>query len=181
MLALRQELREEQGLPLTPSAEAPPLRLTRDIMERVLMARLTDPPPGYPQPPLEYLLGCYGRASAASRGLPALSDKQALAHLQATLANSRALVVSYAGLMLTMDMFPQVGSLRCRPTPLPAGTRSTDPAFKLPAAITTCRREVESATSAEEAGEPRVLSLRGHGMAVPCVSTWRVHVTWLGQ
>jgi ubiquitin conjugation factor E4 B len=127
-------LREEQGLALTPSAEAPPLRLKRDIMERVLMARLTDPPPGYPQPPLEYLLGCYGRASAASRGLPALSDKQALAHLQATLANSRALVVSYAGLMLTMDMFPQVTPMSCRPVPQTIATKSAVPAVTLPAA-----------------------------------------------
>ncbi len=98
------------------------------------MARLTDPPPGYPQPPLEYLLGCYGRASAASRGLPALSDKQALAHLQATLANSRALVVSYAGLMLTMDMFPQVTPMSCRPVPQTIATKSAVPAVTLPAA-----------------------------------------------
>ena len=105
---LRQELREEQGLPAAPSAEAPPLRLKRDVMERVLMSRLTDPPAAYPQPPLAYLLGCYTRASAASRSLPSLSNKQALAQLQATLAAGKALVVSYAGLMLTMDMFPQV-------------------------------------------------------------------------
>ena len=104
----RQELREEQGLPAAPSPEAPPLRLKRDIMERVLMSRLTDPPAGYPLPPLVYLIGCYTRASAASRSLPSLSNKQALAQLQATLAAGKALIVSYAGLMLTMDMFPQV-------------------------------------------------------------------------
>jgi len=106
--ALRQELREEQGLPAASSPEAPPLRLKRDIMERVLMSRLTDPPADYPRPPLLYLIGCYARASAASRSLPSLSNKQALAQLQATLAAGKALIVSYVGLMLTMDMFPQV-------------------------------------------------------------------------
>lgn len=37
------------------------LLLSRDEIDRVLMARLLDPPADYPQWPLHYLLGCYAR------------------------------------------------------------------------------------------------------------------------
>ena len=49
-----QELAEERSGNST-------LLLSRDEIDRVLMARLLDPPVDYPQWPLHYLLGCYAR------------------------------------------------------------------------------------------------------------------------
>ena len=49
-----QELAEERSGNST-------LLLSRDEIDRVLMARLLDPPADYPQWPLHYLLGCYAR------------------------------------------------------------------------------------------------------------------------
>ena len=49
-----QELAEERSAQST-------LLLSRDEIDRVLMARLLDPPAGYPQWPLHYLLGSYAR------------------------------------------------------------------------------------------------------------------------
>ena len=51
-----QELAEERSGNST-------LLLSRDEIDRVLMARLLDPPADYPQWPLHYLLGCYARCA----------------------------------------------------------------------------------------------------------------------
>lgn len=51
-------------------------------------------------------LGAYGRATDRFRRLPATAGRE---ELQALLAYSKELSVSYSGLLLTMDMFPQVG------------------------------------------------------------------------
>ncbi len=56
-------------------------------------------------------LGAYGRAVNRFRGLPAAAGLQ---QLQEVLAYSRELAVSYSGLLLTMDMFPQVQALMNR-------------------------------------------------------------------
>eukprot|EP00887_Chlorella_sp_A99_P007091 scaffold2.g7091.t1 len=74
---LAEELRAEVG------ADGGPLLLSSDTVERVLMARLSSPPAAYPQWPVHYLLGCYARASGGW------------------------LAVSYTGLTLSLDMFPQ--------------------------------------------------------------------------
>ena len=86
------------------------LRLSRDNLERVLMARLMEPSPEWPA---QYLLGCYGRASAEIRASPGLKDAALVQHVQAALLYAKQLIVSYAGLVLIMDMFPQVGAGHC--------------------------------------------------------------------
>lgn len=53
-------------------------------------------------------LAAYGRASDSIRALPATDASQPL---QALLTYCKELAVSYTGLLLTMDMFPQVGAL----------------------------------------------------------------------
>ena len=122
------------------------------------MSRLTDPPPGYPQPPLAYLLGCYARASAASRSLPALSDKQALAQLQATVAAAKALVVSYAGLMLTMDMFPQVEPLSSSTAPKQQLCLALTPQYSLRQLICGLARALDSPVVHDSHGLPQAVT-----------------------
>jgi hypothetical protein len=117
--------------------------LTKDNLERALMARLMEPPDPYPQWPIAYLcvsplskmptaglvsmlstlrldirnaerrwplcrLGAFSRASERNRALPRTDASKPL---QGLLAYCKELAVSYTGLLLTMDMFPQVGVL----------------------------------------------------------------------
>ncbi len=96
-----QELAEEGGLPQEQ------LRLDRDNLERVLMARLMEEP-AEAQWPLHYLLACYGRASDEFRASASIKDAATVQRVQESLLYSKQLVVSYSGLLLTMDMFPQV-------------------------------------------------------------------------
>ena len=44
-------------------AEGTPTKLTAATVERALMDRLSNPPPGAAQWPVHYLLGCYARAT----------------------------------------------------------------------------------------------------------------------
>ena len=53
------------------------------------------------------------RASAEFRSVGGLRDKAAAHHLQETLLFAKQVIVSYAGLLLTMDMFPQVSPCCC--------------------------------------------------------------------
>lgn len=80
------------------------------------MARLLDAPLQYPQWPLHYLIGCYGRATAETRQLSTVRDKDAANRLQQDLQYCKELIASNAGLLLTMSdsLFPQVGTLRLR-------------------------------------------------------------------
>ena len=61
--------------------------------------------------PVFYLVGCYARASDEFRAASTLRSPTVVAAVQAALSISKQLAVSYSGLLLTMDLFPQV---RCR-------------------------------------------------------------------
>ncbi|KAK9804240.1 hypothetical protein WJX72_002942 [[Myrmecia] bisecta] len=100
--SLHQELQSEnQGQPAGQLFQ-------KDNLERVLMSRLMEGAGvSYPQPPLQYLLGCYARALEEFRASSTLKDKAALEGLQQALQFGRELIVSYAGLLLTIEMFPQ--------------------------------------------------------------------------
>lgn len=80
--------------------------LTKDTLERALLARLLEDGDSQSpwQSPVPYLLGCYGRASDAFRSLNNNSDRPAL---EALLAHCKELAVSYTGLVLISDLFPQ--------------------------------------------------------------------------
>jgi hypothetical protein len=95
-----QELMQEQG------TSAPPL-MDRDLLDRLLTARLSDVPSGYPQAPFPYLLGCYRRAAEELRSARGLKDPQSAARVADLLVYCMELIVSYSGLMLFMEMFPQ--------------------------------------------------------------------------
>lgn len=96
-----QEVSEETAVP------ANQLRLNRDNLERVLMARLMEVEDDVMWP-WHYLLACYTRASDEIRYAP-LKDAAAVERVHASMLYSKQLIVSYAGLLLTMGMFPQVG------------------------------------------------------------------------
>ncbi|PRW05883.1 putative ubiquitin conjugation factor E4 [Chlorella sorokiniana] len=103
LAGLAQELQAEAG---GAGCESPPL-LNKETAERALMARLSEPPASYPQWPVHYLIGVYGRAAAEARSLSMLKEPAQQAALGEALALCRQLAVSYAGLTLTLDMFPQ--------------------------------------------------------------------------
>lgn len=96
-----QELAQEVGVPLEQ------LRLDKENLERVLMSRLMDVPVA-DKWPLHYLLACYGRASDEFRASATIKDAATVQQVQNSLLYSKQLIVSYSGLLLTMDMFPQV-------------------------------------------------------------------------
>ncbi|KAK9842407.1 hypothetical protein WJX84_011341 [Apatococcus fuscideae] len=101
-----EELRNELG---NDELHSPAPLLHKDILDRVLMSRLLDPPAHYPQWPVHYLLGCYERASQQMRPVGSLKDKTFATHLQLALSEVKDLAVRYTGLLLTMDdsMFEQ--------------------------------------------------------------------------
>lgn len=65
--------------------------IDQDSLERVLMARLLEPPENYPQAPVPYLLGCYGRASAELRSLGAMRDQALAEKASLVIAHTRSL------------------------------------------------------------------------------------------
>lgn len=89
-------------------SENAPLALTKDSLDRMMMARLLDPPEQYPQWPLDYLIGCYGRVSQEIRALTTLKNKEAADATQLDLQYCKQLITRNAGLLLTMALFPQV-------------------------------------------------------------------------
>ena len=104
-----QEISEETGIPI---AE---LHLSKDNLERALMAKLME---GFSEEwPLHYLTASYNRLSDELRSLTTIGDQAVLERVTDTLIYGKQLTVSYSGLLLTMDMFPQVPrcTRSCRP------------------------------------------------------------------
>lgn len=83
------------------------LLLTKDMMDRALMARLMLPTSSTTQPPVPYLLDVYARASNELRG-SAQSEKSLEQQLTDIATYAQELAISHAHLALTVDLFPQV-------------------------------------------------------------------------
>ncbi len=96
-----QEISEETGVPI---AE---LRLGRENLERALMARLMEDDLSS-EWPLHYLMASYDRLSEHLRSSTTIRDQDELNKMTSTLIYGKQLTVSYSGLLLNMDMFPQV-------------------------------------------------------------------------
>ena len=58
--------------------------------------------------PLHYLMASYNRLSEELRSLTTIRDQDELSRMTSTLIYGKQLTVSYSGLLLNMDMFPQV-------------------------------------------------------------------------
>lgn len=105
LAALAKELSEEAAAAGGDGAGAAPL-MTRASLDRVIVSRLIESPPGsYSQPPFHYLLGCYSRASDQLRavgGAPSAKyDADAKQRLCDMVAEARGQVVQYAALLLS--------------------------------------------------------------------------------
>lgn len=96
-----QEISEETGVPTSE------LRLGRDNLERALMARLMEGDVSS-EWPLHYLMASYNRLSEDLRSLTTIRDQDELSRMTSILIYGKQLTVSYSGLLLNMDMFPQV-------------------------------------------------------------------------
>ncbi|KAL6763344.1 ubiquitin elongating factor core-domain-containing protein [Haematococcus lacustris] len=95
-----------QELEMDAMGSATRLLLRKEMLDRVVVARLIESPPeDYPQSPLQYLLGCYSRAIEEAR-TKAVADKPVLI---SALASCKELLVSYASLTLNGGIIPHVG------------------------------------------------------------------------
>eukprot|EP00898_Chlorokybus_atmophyticus_P007588 jgi/Chlat1/7830/Chrsp66S00575 len=86
----------------------PPVLLSKDILERLIMERLSI---ATPEPPHRYLLNAYKVAGDELRRATMLKDKDLGAQLNDLLVFTRELIISYIGLLLlNPDMFPQAST-----------------------------------------------------------------------
>ncbi|KAL8172346.1 hypothetical protein V2J09_024150 [Rumex salicifolius] len=86
-------------------SEGKELMLSRDLMERVLIDRLSNQFPNA-DPPFEYLVGCYRRACEEGRKIASMKDKDLRSEMELVVKQSKKLSVSYCRIHLgNPDMF----------------------------------------------------------------------------
>jgi hypothetical protein len=89
--------------------------MNKDMLDLIFVNRLIESPPEqYPQPPFQYLLGCFARAVNELRSVSPRHPPEVQQHLQGTIAACKELLVSYAALILTASgVVPEVGMRSC--------------------------------------------------------------------
>ncbi|CAN0924331.1 Probable ubiquitin conjugation factor E4 [Linum grandiflorum] len=86
-------------------SEGKDLKLSRDLLERVLIDRLSGAFPNA-EPPFPYLLGCYRRAVDELKKIANMKDKNVKSQLETTIKQAQKLFVSYVRIHLgNPDMF----------------------------------------------------------------------------
>lgn len=76
--------------------------MNKDMLDLIFVNRLIESPPElYPQPPFQYLLGCFARAVNELRSVSPRHPPEVQQHLQGVIAACKELLVSYAALILT--------------------------------------------------------------------------------
>ncbi|CAN1163011.1 Probable ubiquitin conjugation factor E4 [Linum perenne] len=99
-------------------SEGNDLKLSRDILERVLIDRLSGDFPAS-EAPFPYLLGCFRRAVDELKKIANMKDKIVKSQLETTIKQAKKLLVSYVRIYLgNPDMFPSN-------SPSTAGNKST--------------------------------------------------------
>lgn len=87
-------------------SEGKDLRLSRDLMERVLIDRLSGNFTSA-EPPFPYLLGCYRRAYDEGKKVLSMKDKNLSSEMVSVIKQAKKLAVSYCRIHLgNPDMFP---------------------------------------------------------------------------
>ncbi|KAF2299389.1 hypothetical protein GH714_031802 [Hevea brasiliensis] len=87
-------------------SEGKDLKVNRDLVERVLIDRLSGQFPGA-EPPFQYLLGCYRRATEEEKKIANMKDKNIKLELESSIKQAKKLFVSYCRIHLgNPDMFP---------------------------------------------------------------------------
>ncbi|XP_050384650.1 probable ubiquitin conjugation factor E4 [Argentina anserina] len=100
-------------------SEGKPMRLTRDLMESILIDRLMGNFSAAAEPPFQYLVGCYRRAHDESRKITAMKDKNIKADMESLTKQAKKLSVSYCRIHLgNPDSFPSSGSDPATGSPL---------------------------------------------------------------
>lgn len=82
------------------------MRLSRDLMERILIDRLTGNFVAS-EPPFKYLINCYRRAHEEGRKIVSMKDKSVRSQMEAVVKQAKKLAVSYCRIHLgNPGMFP---------------------------------------------------------------------------
>lgn len=94
------------------------LKLNRDLMERVLIDRLSGSFVNS-EPPFNYLVNCYRRAYDEGKKIANMKDKAVRAEMELVVKQAKKLSVSYCRIHLgNPDMFPNPGSNKSNLSPL---------------------------------------------------------------
>ncbi|KAL6954706.1 E3 ubiquitin-protein ligase pub1 [Sarracenia purpurea var. burkii] len=99
-------------------SEGKELRLSRDLMERVLIDRLSGNFSSA-EPPFLYLIGCYRRAYDEGKKISNMKDKVLKSEMESVVKQAKKLAVSYCRIHLgNPDMFPNWDTSKSNTSPL---------------------------------------------------------------
>ncbi|XP_023527242.1 probable ubiquitin conjugation factor E4 [Cucurbita pepo subsp. pepo] len=80
-------------------SESKQLRISRDVMERLIIDRLSGNFPSA-EPPFQYLIGCYRRAHDESKKIASMKDKNLRSDIEIALKQAKKLAISYCRIHL---------------------------------------------------------------------------------
>ncbi|KGN59533.1 probable ubiquitin conjugation factor E4 [Cucumis sativus] len=80
-------------------SEGKPLRISRDVMERIIIDRLSAHVPSA-EPPFQYLIGCYRRAHDETKKIASMKDKTLRSDMEIALKQAKKLTISYCRIHL---------------------------------------------------------------------------------
>ncbi|KAI3452252.1 hypothetical protein Pfo_008917 [Paulownia fortunei] len=99
-------------------SEGKELKLSRDLMERIIIDRLSGSFPTA-EPPFQYLLNCYRRAYEEGKKIVSMKDKNMRAEMEIVVKQAKKLAVSYCRIHLgNPDMFPNHDTNKSNVSPL---------------------------------------------------------------
>ncbi|KAK7266488.1 hypothetical protein RIF29_19132 [Crotalaria pallida] len=88
-------------------SEGKDLVLSRDLMERVLIDRISGDFPGAAESTFHYLVGCYNRAHEESKKIANMKDKNLKSEMESVVKQAKKLCVSYCRIHLANpELFP---------------------------------------------------------------------------
>lgn len=99
-------------------SEGRELRLSRDLMERILIDRLSGDFT-VAEPPFQYLLGCYRRAHDEAKKIASMKDKTVRSEIESVVKQAKKLAASYCRIHLGIPgMFPEWDTNKSNSSPL---------------------------------------------------------------
>ncbi|KAL8471662.1 hypothetical protein ACS0TY_029065 [Phlomoides rotata] len=99
-------------------SEGKELKLTRELMERIVIDRLSGSFPAA-EPPFQYLLNCYRRAYDEGKKIASMKDKNVRAEMEIVVKQAKKLAVAYCRIHLgNPDMFPNHDTGKSSVSPL---------------------------------------------------------------
>ncbi|KAL0332116.1 UNVERIFIED_CONTAM: putative ubiquitin conjugation factor E4 [Sesamum calycinum] len=99
-------------------SEGKELKLSRELMERIIIDRLSGNFPAA-EPPFQYLLNCYRRAYEEGKKIASMKDKNVRSEMESVVKQAKKLAVSYCRIHLgNPDMFPNNDTNKSNVSPL---------------------------------------------------------------